>query len=248
MKRVLDIMASVCGLLVLAPFFMLIAVAIKLDSPGPVFFRQERVGVKGHRFSIFKFRTMVNNLSHRGRRFTVRGDARVTRVGRWLRNTKIDELPQLLNVLRGEMALVGPRPEVPEYVELFWEEFEPVLQVRPGITHQASIAFRNEEELLSTAADPERFYLETIMPRKLAIYTETMEDASIARDVRTILDTVLCVALQVSPREDMPSQEMARALEATARSPRPSNLTKAALRFHPHKMERRPEPAIGIHR
>ena len=212
MKRVFDFSLSLCGVIALTPLFLLVAVVIKLDSHGAVFFRQERVGLGGKRFQIFKFRTMVNGSSRRGRCFTVRGDQRVTRVGRWLRCTKVDELPQLFNVLRGEMSLVGPRPEVPEYVELFWGEFKKILRSRPGITHRASIMFRNEEELLSTSDDPERFYRETIMPRKLEIYSQAMERDSLADDVRIIIETIFSVARQC------PAKEMAAAMEAQAGS------------------------------
>ena len=199
MKRVFDFVIALCGSVLLAPVFLITAVAVKLDSPGPVFFRQERVGRRGERFRIFKFRTMVANKTGWGRRFTILGDKRVTRVGRWLRDFKLDELPQLFNVIKGEMSLVGPRPEVPEFVDLFWEEFEPILQARPGITHEASILFRHEEAILSTVSDPDRFYRETIMPQKLDIYTRSMNQESLARDVKTILDTVLSVVKSVTP-------------------------------------------------
>lgn len=202
MKRVFDFVIALCGTVLLAPVFLITAVVVKLDSPGPVFFRQERVGRRGERFRIFKFRTMVTNKTGWGRRFTILGDKRVTRVGRWLRDCKLDELPQLFNVIKGEMSLVGPRPEVPEFVDLFWEEFEPILQARPGITHEASILFRHEEAILSTVSDPDRFYRETIMPRKLEIYTRSMDQESLASDVKTILDTVLSVVKSVTPEPE----------------------------------------------
>ena len=138
MQRFADILASLLGLVVLAPLFLVVAIAIKITSPGPVFFRQERTGRRGRDFRIFKFRTMVVDADRRGSCITVRGDARVTRVGHVLRKFKIDELPQLLNVLRGEMSLVGPRPEMPQYVAHFPAEFAKVLERRPGITHRAS--------------------------------------------------------------------------------------------------------------
>ncbi|MHB8079043.1 MAG: sugar transferase [Candidatus Krumholzibacteriia bacterium] len=193
MKRPLELLVAAVGLLLLAPLFLVVAVAISSTSRGPVFFRQRRVGRFGRRFDIFKFRTMVQH-SSRGKLITVGGDARITGVGRLLRRTKLDELPQLINVLRGEMSLVGPRPEVPEYVELFLDEFAPILAVRPGITHRASIVFRDEEAMLARADDPERCYVERIMPHKLRLYREHMDRDGMADDVRTIVETVLRVA------------------------------------------------------
>ncbi len=193
MKRIFDFVAASVGLLLLAPLFALIGLAIRLGSPGPVFFRQKRVGRFGRRFHIYKFRTMVQQ-SGKGALITVGGDQRITNVGRLLRRTKLDELPQLINVLRGEMSLVGPRPEVPEFVDLFLDEFGPILAVRPGITHRASIVFRNEEAMLARAADPEKCYIEHIMPHKLRLYRQHLDHAGLVDDVRTIVETVLRVA------------------------------------------------------
>ncbi len=199
MRRILDVVCAGSGLVFLLPLLAAIAIAIRVTSPGPVLFRQVRVGLHGRRFRIFKFRTMVADAEARGLRFTVGGDVRVTPVGAFLRRHKLDELPQLLNVLAGDMALVGPRPEVPEYVEQFREQFAPVLTVRPGITHRASLLFSNEEQLLARANDPERYYLEHVMPRKLSLYRRDLARASVRNDIRTILATVRRVALEVGP-------------------------------------------------
>ncbi|MCP4572459.1 MAG: sugar transferase [bacterium] len=189
-KRLLDMTGSVAGLAVLAPFLACVALGIVATSPGPVFYRQMRVGRGGLTFRILKFRTMVDGAEARGPRVTGAGDARVTGFGRFLRRHKIDELPQLVNVLRGEMSLVGPRPEVPEFTALYPEEFARVLQVRPGITHRATQLFRREEELLGAAADARVFYVDKILPRKLAIYLADLDRATFWDDLRTIMRTV----------------------------------------------------------
>ncbi len=169
MKRAFDVAASALGLLLLSPFLAIVALLVKLTSRGPVFFTQERVGRGFRAFRILKFRTMVPDAPTLGPAITPEGDPRITRVGRFLRRSKVDELPQLWNVLKGEMSLVGPRPEVPKYVELFRPDFEEILKVRPGITDPSSLAFRDEGDLLWKAKDPERFYVETVLPRKLAL-------------------------------------------------------------------------------
>lgn len=177
-KRLLDIVVAVIGLTLLSPLLLLIGIGIKVDSPGPVFFRQPRVGRHGETFRIFKFRTMRDGPAWEGREFTVGGDSRVTRFGAWLRRTKFDELAQLIDVLRGTMSLVGPRPEVPRYVALYPPDLRAkVLSVRPGITDRASIEYRDESTLLAQAADPEREYVDVVMPAKLryaSVYVDTM--------------------------------------------------------------------------
>lgn len=188
-KRLFDLLASALGLLLLSPLMLAVALWIKLDSPGPVFFRQERVGRHGKPFRIHKFRSM--RTENAGAQITVGADARITRAGRWIRAAKLDELPQLWDVLRGEMSLVGPRPEVPRYVALYpAAQREIVLSVRPGITDPASIAFRNESELLAQAADPEREYVEVILPAKLAHAVRYVQQQSLAGDVGLILRTL----------------------------------------------------------
>ncbi len=190
-KRLFDLLCAGLGLWVLSPLLLLVALWIKLDSPGPVMFRQERVGRGGRPFFIHKFRTMRVDAPSLGPQITVGADARITRSGRWLRASKIDELPQLWDVLRGAMSLVGPRPEVPRYVALYPAELrEIVLSVRPGITDPASLSFRHESDLLAKAADPEREYVEVIMPMKLKLAADYVRNASLGGDIRLILATL----------------------------------------------------------
>ena len=193
LKRALDVALSGAALLVLWPVFALIAVAIKLDSPGPVFYRQVRVGRGGKPFRIFKFRSMVDNADKKGLTITVGRDSRITRVGAILRKTKVDELAQLLNVLCGQMSFVGPRPEVEEYVALYTPEQRQVLLVRPGITDYASIAYRNENEMLEGASDPRRMYIEEIMPAKLELNMKYLREISPLSDVKLIFATIAAV-------------------------------------------------------
>jgi lipopolysaccharide/colanic/teichoic acid biosynthesis glycosyltransferase len=200
-KRFMDIAVSATGLVLLAPAFAVLALAVRLTSPGPVFFRQERLGRHGRRFRIFKFRSMVRDADRLGGQLTVSGDARITPFGRVLRRYKLDELPQLLNVLRGEMTMVGPRPEVPEYADMFPRSYRRILQVKPGITHSATLFFRNEERLLSRVADPRTFYIERVMPYKMMLYVEEMGRRSLLRDVLTILDTALGITRTVTMAE-----------------------------------------------
>ncbi len=187
MKRLLDVAVAALGLLLLAPLFVIVAVAIKLDSPGPVFFRQERVGRAGRPFHIFKFRTMRTEPVPGDLQLTIGGDPRITRVGRWLRRSKLDEVPQLIDVLRGTMSLVGPRPEVPRWVERYpSERRSQVLSVRPGITDVASLKFRDESAILAQADDPEREYLEVIMPEKLRVAANYIERSTLKSDLRLL--------------------------------------------------------------
>jgi lipopolysaccharide/colanic/teichoic acid biosynthesis glycosyltransferase len=190
MIRLLDLLASVTGLALLSPLFVLIAIAIKLDSPGSVFFRGQRVGRGGCLFKIYKFRSMVADAAQDGPGITTAGDPRITRVGEMLRRTKLDELPQLINVVRGEMSLVGPRPEDPRYVPLYTPEQRRVLSVRPGMTSPASLHFHREEELLQ-GGDWERVYLDEVLPAKLQIELEYLERRSVWTDLRVIVQTVL---------------------------------------------------------
>lgn len=196
MKRLFDIVASGLGLIILSPLFLIVAIWIKLDSPGPVFFRQVRVGRYNKDFRIFKFRTMRVG-SDKGSQITIGGrDPRVTRAGYWLRKFKIDELPQLINVFIGDMSLVGPRPEVRRYVDLYTPEQMHVLDVRPGITDAASIKFRNESEFLKQVDDPEKHYIEVIMPMKLDLYLQYVNCHSFKGDIRLILETLWTVISQ----------------------------------------------------
>jgi lipopolysaccharide/colanic/teichoic acid biosynthesis glycosyltransferase len=192
-KRSLDLLVATIGLLFLWPLFAGIALLIKLDSKGPVFFRQERIGQGLRKFMILKFRTMVDDAALKGRQITTSGDSRITRVGHVLRKTKMDELPQLINVLRGEMSLVGPRPEVPRYVELFRSEYQEILRVQPGITDLASLKYRSESEILDLAADPEHEYVTRLLPDKIALAKEYVRRSSFCFDMSLIFRTVLRV-------------------------------------------------------
>jgi len=190
-KRLFDLLAALAGLAVFGLPMLAIAGWIKLDSPGPVFFRQERVGRAGRRFRIHKFRTMRVDAEARGPQLTVGVDPRITRAGAALRANRLDELPQFLDVLAGDMSIVGPRPDVPRYVELWPPALRArVLAVRPGITDPASLAFRGEAELLARAADPEREYLEVILPRKLSLAADYADHASLWSDLGVIARSV----------------------------------------------------------
>ena len=185
LKRLFDMAASGIGLLLLAPLLLALAVWIKCDSAGPVFFLQERVGLHGKLFRIIKFRSMRQH--HAGPQITVGADARITRSGRFIRAYKLDELPQLINVLLGDMSLVGPRPEVPRYVALYPADVrEEVLSVRPGMTDLASVQYRSESDLLAASSDPELTYTTVILPAKLALYQQYVRQRSLWLDVRII--------------------------------------------------------------
>ncbi len=190
MTRAFDLLVALVGLLMLLPILLLVAIIIKLEDRGPVFFKQVRVGRGGQPFKIWKFRTMVVNAESMGRSITVGNDQRITRTGVWLRKSKLDELPQLINVVIGEMGFVGPRPEVPRYVALYTEEQRKVLELRPGVTDLASIAYRNESELLKDQADPEAFYVQQVMVDKIRINLEYAAGANIWRNIKVILATL----------------------------------------------------------
>jgi lipopolysaccharide/colanic/teichoic acid biosynthesis glycosyltransferase len=190
MVRLFDLFWSLLGLLVLAPVFLLVGILIKAEDGGPVFFLQRRVGFKGRPFRILKFRTMRLDAEQTGLPITVGQDPRITRVGRWLRKTKVDELPQLVNVVLGQMGLVGPRPEVPRFVALYTEEQAQVLLLRPGITDAASIMYRCENEVLRRSADPEAFYIENIMPNKLRVNLAYAAQATLWTHFKVILATL----------------------------------------------------------
>lgn len=201
LKRALDILGAAIGLVVLSPFLLLIAVAVKFDSPGPSCFRQERVGRGGRLFRIFKFRTMVVGAPRLGGALTVGSDRRVTRIGNFLRRTKLDEFPQLINVLAGHMSLVGPRPEVPEFMSFYTPEQRAViLSVRPGMTDYASILFRNEGALLDGKDDPVETYRREIMPIKFAYYERYSREVGFLNDLRIICATVSLLAFGRAPK------------------------------------------------
>jgi lipopolysaccharide/colanic/teichoic acid biosynthesis glycosyltransferase len=190
LKRCYDILFSAFGLLALSPLLVLLAVAIKVSDGGPALFSQVRIGLWGKPFRIWKFRTMIVCAETLGLSVTKEGDARITRLGRILRKTKLDELPQLWNVLKGDMSFVGPRPEVPRYVEHFTFEQRKVLALKPGITDLATLAFRNEEELLKTASDVETFYLQFCVPKKIELNLRYARTANLWQDTKIILQTL----------------------------------------------------------
>lgn len=194
-KRIFDIVASFLILAVLSPFFLILALAIKLDSKGPVFYRQVRVGRYNRNFIIFKFRTMVQNADKIGLSLTVDDDPRVTRVGRLIRKLRFDEFSQLLNVLGGSMSLVGPRPEVRKYVDVYTPEFMATLLIRPGITATSSIAFKDEDALLNAGGDPEQIYVEQILPPKMAFNLTYMKKITLQSDIKIMFQTVAAVLL-----------------------------------------------------
>lgn len=190
-KRIFDIICSGLGLIVLSLVFLVIALRIKTGSDGPIFFKQIRVGEKGKEFEILKFRTMVVDAEKLGRQITVGNDSRITKIGAFLRKYKLDELPQLINVFKGDMSLVGPRPEVPRYVNMYNEEQRKVLEVKPGITDLASIRYRDENELLGKAENPDEFYINTIMPDKLALNVEYIKKSNVFFDIYIIIQTII---------------------------------------------------------
>ena len=185
---------ALAGLLCLWPAFLVIVVLIKLDSAGPAFFTQERVGRGFRPFWIYKFRTMVAKGATNGRPITCGNDPRITRIGRFLRRTKLDELPQLFNVLKGEMSIVGPRPELRQYVEYLRQDYVEVLSVRPGITDLASLKFRDEATLLGSAVDPEAFYRNQILPQKVTLAKQYIRGSSLTSDVALIIKTLSMLA------------------------------------------------------
>jgi lipopolysaccharide/colanic/teichoic acid biosynthesis glycosyltransferase len=189
-KRVLDIMFSLVGLIILSPFFIIIGILIKLDSKGPIFFKQIRVGRNEKPFEILKFRTMVTDAEKKGTQITVGKDSRVTKIGSFLRKAKLDELPQLINVLKGDMSLVGPRPEVPRYTAYYNQVQKKIFDVRPGITDYASIKYSSENEILGKSENPEKTYIEEIMVDKLKINLEYIEKRSVFEDIYIILATI----------------------------------------------------------
>ena len=194
MKRLFDLGASFFGLILLTPIFVLSALWIMIDSKGPIFFRQERVGFQGITFRIHKFRTMVLDAEKKGKQITVGADSRITTVGSFLRKYKLDELPQLIDVLVGDMSLVGPRPEVPKYIDCYSDdEKHDVLSVKPGITDNASIEFRDENELLASSKDPEATYVNEVLPKKIALYRKYVRERSFFGDVAIIFKTIFLI-------------------------------------------------------
>ena len=189
LKRIFDTILSLFGLIILLPFMLIIAIFIKLDSKGPVFFKQVRVTKNGREFKIFKYRTMRVG-SDKYSQITVGKDDRITKIGSFLRKYKLDEIPQLINVLIGDMSLVGPRPEVPKYVALYTDEQKEILKVRAGITDYASIEFSNENDLLASEEDPEKAYIKKVMPKKIELNKKYISEISMLTDIKIILLTI----------------------------------------------------------
>lgn len=190
-KRTFDLLVSFFAIILLSPFFIIVSLLIKMDSIGPVIFKQVRVGKNKKPFEIYKFRTMVVDAEKLGKQITVGNDNRITKIGGFLRKFKLDELPQLFNVFKGDMSFVGPRPEVPKYTNLYTEEQNRVFEVRPGITDYASIKYRNENEILGKSKNPEKTYIEEVMQDKLKINLDYMNRRSVLEDLKIILLTVL---------------------------------------------------------
>lgn len=191
MKRTFDLVFALAGLMVLSPLFAVVALLIKLEDGGPVFYTQERVGYRGQMFRMLKFRTMTPEADKMGPAITYGSDPRITKVGRWLRKVKVDELPQLINVTTGAMSFVGPRPEVPQYVAMYSPHQRTVLEMVPGITDPASLKYRNESELLALSANPLDEYISTIMPDKIRINLEYASKATLWTDIGVVIKTVL---------------------------------------------------------
>ena len=189
MKRIFDVVFSLIGIIILLPFYILISILILLSGKGGVLYNQERVGRNSVIFKVFKFRTMRPDSFSKGALTVGSRDPRITEIGYYLRNYKLDELPQLFNVLLGDMSFVGPRPEVKKYTDLYNEEQKKVLSVRPGITDYASIKFRNENDLLAASDEPEQLYIDEIMPEKLALNMKYIQDNTIFKDIKIIFDT-----------------------------------------------------------
>lgn len=190
-KRIFDFLLSLAGVIILSPIFIIVSIAIKIDSKGNVLFLQKRVGRYGKEFNIYKFRTMVTDAEKLGKQITVGKDNRITKVGAFLRKFKVDELPQLFNVLKGDMSLVGPRPEVPKYVDLYTDEQKKVLNVRPGITDMASLRYKDENDILGKVENPEEYYINVIMKDKLRLNLEYIEKSNVFFDVYLILKTII---------------------------------------------------------
>ena len=193
MNRCLDLLLAGVALILCGPLLLFVAVLIKVGDGGPALFRQERIGRNFRVFNLLKLRTMCINAEKFGGQVTVDGDARVTRIGHWLRKTKIDELPQLWNVLRGDMSFVGPRPEVSEYVDLYREEYKEVLSVRPGLTDISSVVFRDESKVLARAADPMREYTEVILPQTIRLSTEYIRKRTTFSDIWLLWQTAVAI-------------------------------------------------------
>lgn len=189
-KRAFDLLSSISGLIILSPLFILISIWVKTSSKGPIFFVQKRVGKDFKEFNLYKFRSMVADAPKKGLQITSGDDPRITKVGQFIRKTKIDELPQLINVIKGEMSLVGPRPEVKKYVDIKKDDYKKVLSVHPGITDLAAIEFRDEEKILEGFEDKEKAYINEVLPQKIALYYKYIDNITFKSDIKIILQTL----------------------------------------------------------
>jgi len=189
-KRALDLAVSVPALTALSPTLLVIAALVKAGGPGPIFYAQERVGRRGRPFRLYKFRTMVTDADKSGPAITSSGDARITPLGRTLRKWKLDELPQLWNVVRGDMSLVGPRPEVRKYTDIFRDDYSEILEISPGITDYAALEYRDEEEVLARYPDAEEAYTSVVLPEKIALYRQYLRDMGFRSDLKIIFRTI----------------------------------------------------------
>lgn len=229
-KRAFDAAVSAAGLLVLLPLFIAVAVAIKFDSPGPIFFRQERVGRRGRLFRIFKFRTMIAEAATAGPALTVRADRRITAIGTFLRRSKLDELPQLLNVLSGDMSIVGPRPEVSDFMRFYTPRQRAlIVSMRPGLTDYAAICFHDEVSMLDGESDPIEIYRNKIMPIKFALYERYSCEIGILTDLRLILATCLLLVTGRIPDISGIAPELCHMALAATKEPSPHPEQRAAL-------------------
>jgi lipopolysaccharide/colanic/teichoic acid biosynthesis glycosyltransferase len=189
-KRIFDVVASIIGLIVLLPVFIVIAILIKLNDKGPIFYKQKRIGQNFKPFELLKFRTMVVNADKIGPAVTKDGDQRITKIGKFLRKTKLDELPQIWNVIRGDMSIVGPRPEVEKYIQYYKDDYKEILKFKPGITDYATIKYRSEEEILSKYNDTESAYIEYVLSEKIKLYKTYIKKISFLTDLKIIFWTL----------------------------------------------------------
>jgi lipopolysaccharide/colanic/teichoic acid biosynthesis glycosyltransferase len=189
-KRIFDFIASLIGLILLSPFLVIIGVLVKISDKGPVFYRSKRVGQNFKPFYLLKFRTMVVNAEELGPSITKGGDQRITKIGKFLRKTKLDELPQLWNVVKGELSIVGPRPEVEKYISFYKDDYKEILKIKPGITDYAAIKFKNEEEILAKFEDVEKAYIENVLPEKIKLYKTYLNEIGFLTDLKIIFKTL----------------------------------------------------------
>ena len=189
-KRIFDLVLSIPSLIILSPVYLLSAILIKLDTPGPILFSQERIGQNGKPFRLYKFRTMVKDAAKIGPPVTTAHDPRITRTGRLLRKFKVDEMLQVMNIVKGDMSVIGPRPEVKKYIDIFAEEYKDILKIKPGMTDYALIAFRNEEDILSRFENVEEGYIKEVMPEKIKLYRQYLSEMSLRTDIRIFFQTI----------------------------------------------------------